>query len=176
MYSLARKGKTVMNKCMFDIALVGQCSNSATHRGYCEVHVKEKCIICGEQATHECPETLGLVCGSPLCDNFECRVKHHPKYYDLTLEQWCRMYNLNSSDSMFEGVSKDEVLSYNNFVDLFVKGVQREITNKLTKFFNESINVEVAYPFENGVVVQFKEPIKYVKFTIDVEEKLNGGK
>lgn len=86
------------------------------------------------------------------------------------------MYNLNINNPVFEGISKDEVLSYNNFVDLFVKGVQRGITNELTKCFNEPINVEEVYPSENSFVVQFKEPIKYIKFTIDVEEKLNGGK
>ena len=59
-----------MGKCKYDLAWRGPC-NEPTIDGsdYCEEHSKEVCCSCGAQATHQCSETMGLVCGAPLCDN-----------------------------------------------------------------------------------------------------------
>ena len=57
--------------CKFLIAWIGLCKKPASVNGFCEEHSKEKCSSCGEQATHSCYETMGLVCGAPLCDNCE---------------------------------------------------------------------------------------------------------
>lgn len=61
--------------CHFDLAWIGQCKNTADESGFCEKHKDIKCVSCGEQATHECAETIGLVCGAPLCDNCEHTIQ-----------------------------------------------------------------------------------------------------
>lgn len=61
--------------CRYVIAYVGECVNkSADGTDYCSKHLGKKCVVCGEQATHECHETCGLVCGDPLCNNCEHEV------------------------------------------------------------------------------------------------------
>lgn len=64
-----------MNKCKFNLAWVGNCNESTTDNDLCDKHKKEKCCSCGEQATRECSETMGLVCGAPLCDNCEHTIR-----------------------------------------------------------------------------------------------------
>jgi hypothetical protein len=56
--------------CKFNLAWVGPCKEE-TEVEFCEKHSNLKCCSCGEQATRECPETMGLVCGAPLCNNCE---------------------------------------------------------------------------------------------------------
>ena len=60
-----------MKKCKFDKAWIGKCKNDADESGYCEEHKDIMCCSCGAKATHECSETMGLVCGAPLCDDCE---------------------------------------------------------------------------------------------------------
>lgn len=55
--------------CQFTQAWIGKCNTPG--EPYCEEHSVMKCGCCGEQATHDCPETMGLVCGVYLCDNCE---------------------------------------------------------------------------------------------------------
>jgi hypothetical protein len=62
-------------KCNFDIAWVGRCKEPSTENGCCEKHAKLKCCSCGEQATRDCDETMGLVCGAPLCDKCEHTIQ-----------------------------------------------------------------------------------------------------
>lgn len=62
------------DKCKFDLAWIGSCSKPAV-AGFCEKHKPIKCCSCGEQATHECAETMGLVCGAPLCGNCEHTIQ-----------------------------------------------------------------------------------------------------
>ena len=63
--------------CKFQIAWRGQCCKPIHENGMCEEHAKVKCVSCGAQATHQCPETGQLVCGAPLCDDCE-----HTTYED----------------------------------------------------------------------------------------------
>lgn len=59
-------------QCAFEIAWVGQCTNNAINNSnMCKKHAELKCVSCGNPATHECPETMGLVCGELLCDDCE---------------------------------------------------------------------------------------------------------
>ena len=65
-----------MWKCEFDRAWIGPCGSqhnsqveTTTGKVFCDKHLGLKCVSCKQQATHECPETLSLVCGYPLCDN-----------------------------------------------------------------------------------------------------------
>ena len=63
------------DKCKFDLAWIGRCEETAVENGCCQKHFNIKCCSCGEQATHECSETMGLVCGAPLCDNCEHTIQ-----------------------------------------------------------------------------------------------------
>lgn len=59
-------------RCKFEKAWQGQCEERAINGSdYCGEHDKEMCCSCGEKATHQCHETMGLVCGAPLCENCE---------------------------------------------------------------------------------------------------------
>lgn len=58
-------------KCKFTEAWVGRCKKNSDESKYCEKHKDIKCVSCGKQATHACHETMGLVCGSPICDDCE---------------------------------------------------------------------------------------------------------
>ncbi len=60
-----------MNECKFYVAWVSQCKHVADESGYCEEHKQIVCKSCGKKATHSCSETMGLVCGSPLCNECE---------------------------------------------------------------------------------------------------------
>ena len=60
------------NKCKYDLAWIGKCNVVILDESdFCEKHKNEKCSSCGEPATHQCSETMGLVCGAPLCDKCE---------------------------------------------------------------------------------------------------------
>jgi hypothetical protein len=63
--------------CNFDKAWIGKCKESNVEgKEYCEEHTKEVCSICGEQATHDCAETMQFVCGANLCGKLECKLQH----------------------------------------------------------------------------------------------------
>jgi hypothetical protein len=47
---------------------------STSEGDYCIVHERLMCSSCGDKATHDCAETFGLVCGSPLCDECEHEI------------------------------------------------------------------------------------------------------
>lgn len=54
--------------CIFDEPWLGRCNNYVIDGGACcEEHEKEKCSVCGEQATTRCQASIGLMCGVPLC-------------------------------------------------------------------------------------------------------------
>jgi hypothetical protein len=57
--------------CKFSRAWIGECDKEADESGFCREHGKEKCCVCGTQATRTCSETMALVCGAPLCDDCE---------------------------------------------------------------------------------------------------------
>ena len=46
-------------------------ANEQKHQIADEEHLHLKCSSCGNTATHMCEETMGLVCGAPLCDDCE---------------------------------------------------------------------------------------------------------
>lgn len=82
-----------MGNCIFSKAWIGKC-NAETVEGtdFCTAHLPEKCCQCDEQATHDCAETFGLVCGYPLCSKEECKIKHHPQHYKLTPSRWAEIF------------------------------------------------------------------------------------
>lgn len=61
--------------CNYDKAWIGKCKNEPVSGSmYCEEHTGLICVCCGSPATHECSETMGLVCGAQLCDNCEHKI------------------------------------------------------------------------------------------------------
>ena len=64
-------------QCRYDKGWAGKCKNIVYESGFCEKHKKRKCVVCGEQATHDCNETGQFVCGAPLCD--DCTHNIHPE-------------------------------------------------------------------------------------------------
>lgn len=72
--------------CRFIKAWIGKCVGMARKSGYCKEHEGLKCVSCGQQATHECNETGGLVCGSPLCD--DCTHNVHPEGHNGMFFTW----------------------------------------------------------------------------------------
>lgn len=56
-----------MSQCLFDEPWVGQCKNEARPDELtCEQH-KDRCSVCGLQATTRCQASIGVMCGVPLC-------------------------------------------------------------------------------------------------------------
>jgi len=77
-----------------------QCNQDALKgKEYCEKHVNEKCISCGDKATHGCTYEGQFVCGYPLCDNCEGYNKQ-----DKPAGNWGY---LNHSHRIKEGVIND---------------------------------------------------------------------
>lgn len=61
-----------MSTCGFNEAWIGRCKEPTPIDGdRCEKHRGKKCASCGQDATRSCDETMGLVCGAPLCDDCE---------------------------------------------------------------------------------------------------------
>jgi len=55
--------------CLFKEPWIGQCKEQAIEVQYCcEKHSQEKCQVCGEQAFTRCQASIGLMCGTPLCE------------------------------------------------------------------------------------------------------------
>jgi len=92
------------NKCKYSLAWIGYCNKHADNSCICEEHKKEVCSSCGKQATHQCEETMGLVCGAPLCDecehtlcdngcngggNYPPHLKGHCKKTEQVYKSWC---------------------------------------------------------------------------------------
>jgi hypothetical protein len=55
---------------------VGPCDEESVGE-FCKEHLGLACCSCGEQSTHDCEETFGLVCGHPLCDNCEHTIREN---------------------------------------------------------------------------------------------------
>ena len=66
-----------MAECKFIKSWIGPCKKETQgNRSYCEDHILEVCCSCKAPATHECEETMGLVCGMPLCNNCEHKIEY----------------------------------------------------------------------------------------------------
>lgn len=70
--SMKEDDKNTTPKCEFVKAWIGKCGKPlGPGMIMCDEHSTKKCCSCGAPATHECPETMGLVCGCDLCDECE---------------------------------------------------------------------------------------------------------
>lgn len=64
-----------MSTCKFHLAWRGPCNKKTDpDSDFCSEHKGLVCSSCGGEATGECNETFGLVCGAPLCDECEHEV------------------------------------------------------------------------------------------------------
>ncbi len=88
-----------MKTCTFSKAWIGACGKEADESGFCPDHKGIVCVSCGEQATHECSETMGFVCGAPLCEDCEHEIakdgtngrsSKHCKKTEQKYEPWYR--------------------------------------------------------------------------------------
>lgn len=102
-------------QCKFEIAWKGQCEEKAIPGSeYCEKHSKKICCSCGEKATHQCPETMVLVCGASLCDNCEDELSpfgtstgRHCKKEDQKYTSW-----VERSDEDQNKIRNDQAIPY----------------------------------------------------------------
>lgn len=63
--------------CKFDEAYRGNCKADEEEDGFCKKHKETVCVVCKEQATHDCDSNqMNLVCGTPLCDKMTCAFDH----------------------------------------------------------------------------------------------------
>lgn len=61
-----------MSSCEFIKDWAGKCGNDVPEGNrFCEEHQGLECRGCGDQAVETCAETMGLVCGAPLCEDCE---------------------------------------------------------------------------------------------------------
>lgn len=67
-----------MKKCEFNKAWVGPCDEKTVgETKFCSLHTGVKCCSCGDVAIKECSETMGLVCGAPLCIKCEHTLREN---------------------------------------------------------------------------------------------------
>lgn len=66
-----------MNQCIFVKAWIGQCTAETVDGLFCEKHADSLCRSCGSKAIQECSETMGLVCGTPLCNDCEHTLREN---------------------------------------------------------------------------------------------------
>lgn len=94
--------------CKYTKAWIGKC-NEKCEGDYCHQHTNKKCFVCGSQATHECDNTQGLVCGSPLCDSLVCDTIHEIISHGWNLKKFMDWTGREHTDS--------EVTYINEFVE-----------------------------------------------------------
>lgn len=147
--------------CKFDVAWVGRCK-SEPEADYCSKHVEEKCRICGEQATHECPETFQFVCGFPLCDNPKCKVRHHPNQYKFTLKEWSDIYELPVMILPDNG----NKVSFDKFKETVAAPVMQGLEERFQEAFK---NFEGAFGYGTRVIIKAPAPYDFISFEAELK-------
>jgi len=67
-----------MTQCEWNIAWAGRCKEEALPNAhFCEEHAFQKCCSCENVAVRDCSETMGLVCGAPLCEACEHTIRRN---------------------------------------------------------------------------------------------------
>lgn len=156
-----------MGECKFDKAWVGRCKKETVEgTEYCTDHLKETCRVCGEQATHDCGETFQLVCGTPLCNKEECKIKHHPTHHRLTPKRWAEIYQTEIPATLMESAVKVE---FDTFRSNLLKQPVRELTEAIaTKMEGQEIDgVAKVYGFCDVLVVHFSNGMS-VRYKADL--------
>lgn len=134
-----------MGNCQFTIAWIGKCNEpTVKNKKYCEEHLNVKCSSCEEQATHECPETMGpFICGYSLCDECEHEIapngtngnwfKHCPtdeqKYLPWIMQNFVEEEIINYINSNNNTpCNKKQIIEYmsNNKFDINIDNIKEE--------------------------------------------------
>jgi hypothetical protein len=92
-------------KCKYDKPWIGKC-NVECNNEYCEEHQKEKCCVCGQQATHGCDNTQFLVCGTPLCDNPLCDTIHKVYSHNWEIKDFMEWTGRKHTEEEIQYVNK----------------------------------------------------------------------
>lgn len=156
-----------MNKCKFDKAWQGKCGAPTVEDShYCEEHTGLVCCVCGEQATHDCRETFQFVCGFPLCDKEECRIKHHPRNFQLKASKWAEVYGMDIPQTLKNNVG---VITYAVFKEHLLREVIVEFTTKVAELSKDvsikgveqvtSLGASLYVKMENGLTIRFAPEI-----------------
>lgn len=160
-------------ECKFDKAWIGKCKQPTVEgTEYCTDHLigshhdgynKSACCQCGEQATHDCAETFQLVCGAPLCDKEECKIKHHPNHFRLTAKRWAELYKTEVPVTSMESAVKIEYSTFRtNLLRQPVKQLTKTIADQLEGHAIEGVEKVYGFGdmlvvrFDNGMTVRFK--------------------
>ena len=123
-------------KCKFDLAWQGPC-NKPTVEGsdYCEEHKGVECVSCGAQATHQCGETMGLVCGYDLCDdcthstqsngcNSGGELPEGVKYHDKKVNQVYKPWYMRKNEEDLYYSEEEKKAMFPEVYDISAKEVQ----------------------------------------------------
>lgn len=135
--------------CKFNEAWIGICNKeSIKEEDYCEKHLNTKCEICGNQATHNCSETMQFVCGINLCDSLDCKLEHYYKMHGYAF------YEISDLEKELGIVSK-----------IVVTILQYKKSSKYRDWFNEKYKdtlqvARVVYK-KDGTVKVFKTNYMY---------------
>lgn len=139
-----------MEGCKYDVAWVGRCKKDVVEgTEYCPDHLnhvdndsyKAKCCQCGEQATHECPETFQFVCGSPLCGKETCKIKHHPKHYKFTPTRWAEVYGIPVPERFDNDYSKYKEIEHSDFMAEATKPLKKHLAEQIEKAVEGTIEL-----------------------------------
>lgn len=156
-----------MNKCKFVKAWQGKCNAPTVEDSlYCKEHNGEACCVCGEQATHDCSETFQFVCGFPLCDKEECKIKHHPMKFQLKATRWAEVYQTALPQTLKNNVG---VISYNVFKEHVLRDVIVDFTSAVVELTEgvpiegvrsvTSLGTSLYVRMENGMMIKFAPEI-----------------
>lgn len=82
--------QSIGRQCEFVECWQGQCPNDAVaiqeRVPVCDEHADEQCVECGDQATTNCPATVGgFVCGRPVCNEHSCPRHDHSGHGEADL-------------------------------------------------------------------------------------------
>lgn len=148
-----------MGECKFDKSWIGRCKQPIFGTTeYCTEHLDVKCCQCGEQATHDCEETFQFVCGAPLCDKKECKIKHHPKNYRFTPAEWSKIYDIPVTFQMFENVWESEI-THDIFKQRALKEVVKDVTGELFQGLGTHAGnnmIKSSYNYDDMIIVRLK--------------------
>lgn len=136
--------------CKFNEAWIGICKGeNVKGKDYCEKHLDVKCEICGNQATHNCAETMQFVCGTNLCDSLECKLEHFYRTHGY---------------AFFEISDLEEKL--NKTSKLVVSKIGYEVSNDYHDWYNkkylEALQVARLVYSNDGKVKVYKSHYRYM--------------
>lgn len=115
--------------CKYSKAWIGRCDKDCDG-DYCVKHINEKCIICHNQATHECDNTHFLVCGTPLCDNPLCDTIHEVMAHGWDLDKFMKWTGRKHTDSEKDYIKKfieDKEEEYRQIIEKFKQSIRKSV-------------------------------------------------